>query len=114
MKRPTIKTGLVTSPSRALSVELLGPGVVQDGIFLSQDEFHSIQKLYGYKSEKNPLMQAGAIRNALREASCDGLRMLAWLAKYVPAGEDPVKTLVQLAVEAGFDVPSEDIEWTET
>lgn len=60
-----------------------------------------------------PLMQAGADRNAIRHATHDGLRLLAWIAKFVPPGEDPLKTLVQLASDAGFDVDPEDTSWAE-
>lgn len=42
---------------------------------------------------------------------CDSSR---WLAKYVPPGEDPLRHLVQLAVNAGWDVDPEDVEWAET
>lgn len=56
-------------------------------------------------------MQAGADRNALRFAEADGLRLLAWLAAHVAPGEDPLKTLVQLAGDAGWDVDPEDVEW---
>lgn len=58
-------------------------------------------------------MQAGADRNALRQAACDGMRLLAWLAKYVPPGEDPLKTLVQVTARAGFDVSPADIDWAD-
>lgn len=58
-------------------------------------------------------MQAGADRNAIRHAQCDGLRMVAWIAKFVPAGMDPLKTLIGLAVDGGFDVSPEDIEFAE-
>lgn len=60
-----------------------------------------------------PLMQAGANRNALRHAESDGLRLLAWLARFVPEGEDPLKTLVQAALDAGWDVNPDDVEWAE-
>lgn len=59
------------------------------------------------------LMQAGADRNAIRHAECDGLRLLAWIAKYVSPGEDPLKHLIQLAVDAGWDVDPSDAEWAE-
>lgn len=61
-----------------------------------------------------PIMQAGADRNAVRHAETDGLRLVAYLARFVPAGSDPVKTLVQALAEAGFDVPCEDIEWADS
>jgi hypothetical protein len=60
-----------------------------------------------------PMMQAGADRNATRHAEADGLRLLAWLAKFVPVGEDPLKTLVQAAADAGWDVDASDIAWAE-
>ncbi len=63
--------------------------------------------------DPQPLMQAGADRNAVRYAEVDGLRMIAWLARYVEPGKDPLQTLVQLAVEAGLDVDPEDVEWAE-
>lgn len=60
-----------------------------------------------------PLMRAGAARNAIRDAQVDGLRLLAWIAKYVEPGHDPLKTLVQFAAEAGMPVCSEDSEWAD-
>jgi len=59
------------------------------------------------------LMQAGADRNMVRHAEADGVRLVAWLAKYVPEGEDPLKTLVQLAVDAGWDVDPIDVTWAD-
>jgi hypothetical protein len=66
----------------------------------------------GWK-DPQPFMQAGADRNALRAAEADGLRLLAWIAKFVPAGEDPLAHLVQAAVAFGWDVDPEDVEWAE-
>lgn len=60
-----------------------------------------------------PLMQAGAARNAIRDAQVDGLRLLAWIAKYVEPGCDPLKTLVQFAAEAGMPVSYEDTTWAD-
>jgi hypothetical protein len=62
--------------------------------------------------DPNKLLKAGAERNALRFAETDGLRLLAWIARHCPAGEDPLKVLVQLAVDAGWDV-GDDAEWAE-
>lgn len=58
-------------------------------------------------------MQRGADRNAIRHARSDGMRMLAWIAGHLQPGDDPVKTLVRLAVDAGWDVDPEDIDWAE-
>ncbi len=57
------------------------------------------------------LLQAGADRNAMRHAEADGLRLLAWISKFTPEGSDPLKTLIQFAMEAGVDVDPSDCEW---
>ena len=56
-------------------------------------------------------LQAGADRNAMRHARADGTRMLVWLAKFVDAGQDPLKLLIQMASDAGYDVDPNDYEW---
>lgn len=94
-------------------MRVLGKGVRRGPLALSGDEWKAIQKLYGFTPEAASVMQAGADLNALRIAEVDGLRMLAWFAKHVPAGEDPLKTLVTLAVEAGWDVDPSEATWAE-
>lgn len=64
--------------------------------------------------DPRPIMQAGADRNVVRHAEADGLRLVAYLARFVPAGSDPIKTLIQALAEAGFDVPYEDVEWADS
>ena len=112
VERPNAGGSFVTTPHAGVMLELLG-GVRSGSVTLTRSEFGAIEKLYGYKSEDHPLMEAGARRNAFREAEADGLRLLAWLAKYVPVGSDPLKTLVGLASEAGLDVEPEDSEWAD-
>ncbi len=58
-------------------------------------------------------MQAGADRNMIRQAEHDGLRLVAWLAKYVPEGEDPLKTVIQMVIDSGFDVDPADVSYAE-
>jgi len=70
----------------------------------------AIRQHEGWKDPQR-FMQAGADRNALRAAEADGLRLLAWIAKFVPAGEDPLAHLVQAAIAFGWDVDPEDVEW---
>ena len=47
-------------------------------------------------------LQAGADLNMSRRAREDGLRLIAWLARYVEPGEDPLKALIQAAAEVGW------------
>lgn len=122
MKRPTLdgnRSSVVTTPHAAGLAQLLG-GQTYGSVAFTHDELEAVKRLYKFKPEKKEredlqrLMQAGADRNALRHAESDGLRLLAWLAKYVPAGEDPLKHLVQLASDAGWDVNPEDVAWAES
>jgi hypothetical protein len=57
--------------------------------------------------------QGGADINLFRHAECDGLRIMAWLARYVPAGEDPLKTVIEMAIAAEFDVDPGDVEYAQ-
>lgn len=79
----------------------------------AQEEHKRAVELWETWTDPRPFMQAGADRNMVRHAEHDGMRLIAWLAKYVPAGEDPLKTLVQLTVDAGYDVDPSDIAWVE-
>jgi hypothetical protein len=53
---------------------------------------------------------AGAGRNLFRHAEADGLRMVAAMARFLQPGDDPVRALVALMAEAGWDV-REDPDW---
>lgn len=74
-------------------------------------EYERILKLHEKWEDPKDFLQAGSDRNAMRYAEADGLRIIAWLAKYIPAGEDPLKHVIQFAVEAGLSVNSEDVDW---
>jgi hypothetical protein len=64
------------------------------------------------KSQKvEDFHQAGADRNLIRHAQLDGLRLVAWLAKFVDKDEDPLAFLVSVMADSGMDVDIEDIEW---
>jgi len=57
-----------------------------------------------------PLLEAGATRNMNRAWKREGLRVMAFLSTYLEQGEDPVKLVARLCVEAGYDVPN-DVDW---
>lgn len=115
MRPKTLGGSYVTTPLAQAMMALLGTGVACKSVALSTTEWRNVQRVYGYSSEKdpNPLIQAGNDRNTLRHAECDGLRLLAWIAAYMPPNEDPMKVLIQLASDAGWDVDSVDVEWSE-
>lgn len=60
-----------------------------------------------------PLMQAGADRNLYRHVRGDGLRLAAYIAKFCEPGEDPLKVLIRMAIDAGYAVDPEDVSWAE-
>ena len=103
----------VTTPSSARMMELLGVGATSKAVALSKSELEAIRRMYDVSPEESPFTQAGTDRNTLRHAECDGLRMLAWISRFMDQGDDPVRTLVQIAVEAGLDVSAEDFEWAD-
>lgn len=82
---------------------------------LATDRYKALKASFDkWEPEKiQNFMQAGADLNALRHAEADGLRLLAWIARHVPPGGDPLKILVQLAMDAGWDVDPEDVDWAE-
>ena len=57
-----------------------------------------------------PFLRAGATKNMLRFCRRDGLRVMAFLARYLERGEDPVRLVAKLCIEAGYDVTN-DSDW---
>jgi len=56
------------------------------------------------------LFKKGSQRNLMRYAREDGLRLMGVLSRYLESGEDPVKLVLRLMVDVGYDVP-EDFDW---
>jgi hypothetical protein len=92
------------------------------GTFSPQEKQDHDRALWAHKVDmeahskwKDPsaFHQAGSDRNLARDMEADGLRMVAWIARYLVPGEDPVRALVTLAVDAGWDVDPEDVQWAD-
>lgn len=98
------------TPRNLCSLALLG-GYDRNGVTLTKDQHRALRKLYEIKPESNPLLEVGSDRNMFRLAEQDGLRMVAWIARHVEPGDDPLKLLIQMASEAGWDVDPEDYEY---
>jgi hypothetical protein len=64
-------------------------------------------------TDPQDMLQGGADRNMSRYAAQDGLRILAWLARHVEPGEDPLKTVIQMAIDSGWDVPPADVDFAD-
>jgi hypothetical protein len=97
-------------PSKKPAKPVLAPseGKTQ---FEIEDEYQRQVANWERWEDPRPLLQAGASRNLVREAAHDGFRLVAWIAKYVEPGQDPLKTLIQMACDAGFDVDPADVDF---
>lgn len=56
--------------------------------------------------------RGGDSMHMLRHAEADGVRMVALIARYVEPGDDPVRLLARLLMDAGYDVHV-DPDWVE-
>lgn len=101
---------MVSTPRAAEQMALIGRPISRGAVSLTRDEYSHLADLYGYKQEHVKFLQSGADVNMMRHAETDGLRIMAWLARYVPAGEDPLKTVV-LAMAEKYDVDPADVAW---
>ena len=88
-------------------------GVNSGSVTLSRKEIKNLCRVYDTQHDENELIAARNVTSGLRLAQRDGMRMVAWLSEYLEAGEDPVKMLVRLVMETGYDVDPEDAAWAE-
>lgn len=102
----------VTTPMDSTSIALLG-GFNHGSVCVTRDQEDRFRKIYGFTSRRGrtALENAGDIRNLMRYADIDGLRVMAFLSRYLEPGEDPVRLLQNALSDAGYDVsdmPDED------
>lgn len=100
---------------RAESVYRLCGGSYQEHFFCNRDQLRKLKEFYGTEVDESPLLDAMNERDLFRKASRDGFRMLTMMAdlNLLEPGRDPIKSLLQIAMEAGVDVDSQDGEWAE-
>lgn len=80
----------------------------------ARDKYKDAVRAWQGWEDPRIFMQARVDLNLDRCMMVDGLRIVAWLAKYAEPGEDPLKTVVQMAINSGWDVDPEDCEWAMT
>ena len=106
IKRPATSHGSVaTTKTAATMIELLG-GYRREGNAFTNEEIKALEKYYKLdKPTDNPLDQAGKMLSLFRLIDKDGMRVMAYLAKYLEEeNEDPIKFLQSILVDAGLDV----------
>jgi len=111
VKRPG--EGCITTTPMATQMRKVFGGPDHGSVGLTASQMTALCKLYGVDPAGNVLEKAGAERNILRHAEADGMRLVAWIARYTESGQDPLKVLVQLACASGLDVEPGDSKWSE-
>ena len=97
-----------STPGSAIS----GAVICWDGVKINRDQLSALKKHYNVQEEdEHPLIDAGTTTNLLRLAQRDGIRIMAWIAKYLEEDEDPVAFIIKLASDSGLDVDPEDCIW---
>ncbi len=74
-------------------------------------EHASAMRAWAEWKDPRAFYQAGADRGLMRHAEADGLRVMAWIARFIPAGEDPLKHVVQAFVALGCETDPADNGW---
>ena len=114
--RPMTSGGSCAStPLAAEMIDLLGSGFNAGGVAMSPRETLAVGRLYNRldlsKEKGDVLIQAGHDMGVIRDAERDGKRIVAWLAKHVEPGEDPLKLVIRMAIEFGLEVEAPDVDW---
>ena len=127
-RRPTAELAhggdvMVTTPSSAEAIELIGVEMRGGDVAFTAAESDALDALYGVKPHGEALTdrdrkriafeRVGTRNDVIRCAQRDGLRIVAWLSRYLEPGEDPLKTVIRACATYGFDVRF-DGEWAES
>ena len=74
-------------------------------------EHERAMRVHAEWKDPREFYQAGADRGLMRHAEADGLRIMAWIARFIPDGEDPLKHVVQAFAALGCDTDPADNGW---
>jgi len=107
-----------STPMARVMGELLGYSRYQ-GVGLTKNEVNALEEVYGFDLDSEidpdgPVSQAGrfhcagSYRNLMRYVEQDGLRVMAFLGKFLEKDEDPVQLVAKGLAALGFDAPIED------
>jgi hypothetical protein len=106
---------ILNTPRAKMLYDLSG-GAFQGSCVCNNDQLKKLKKFYKVKNSTTPLVNEGNERDMFRAAERDGFRVLTTLADLgllENPGEDPVKIILELALDLGFDVDSQDILYCE-
>lgn len=108
--------GRASDPDSECVLKILG-GESYEGNSFTHSQVKQLARVYGFDLSKSSssavgLERAGTVRNLMRNVKSDGMRLMAVLAKWCEAGEDPVKVLIRMAADNGYDV-GDLVGWAE-
>lgn len=109
--RPLAANGSLATTRAAVAVLSLLGGTSRGSVVLTEGEMDGLRELYGFTREEHPLLQSGADFALFRHAEQDGLRVVAVLARCLESGADPVRLVLGLLADAGYNVQREDDDY---
>lgn len=105
--RPNTKNGTVMATKNDCAMFELFGGNSYRGVAFTKSQMEDLWKYYGFDgrfNSKSDLENDGAVRNLFRHIESDGLRLMAFLSKYLEREEDPVQMIAMALSDAGFDI----------
>lgn len=97
---------LVSRPRDVADVVFLG-GRRFGAVALSRPQIRALAQAYGYREEPSgsgAIHKAGDGQNLGRDIEVDGVRVMGLLAAHLKPGQDPVRVVEELMIQAGWDV----------
>lgn len=114
MNRPrTLAGNATTTPRVATQLRILPTPLVYQGFAMGVDEYAAAKRLYQFHEESDSLLQAGMQRDLARSIDSDGRRIVAYLARFVEPGQDPLAFIISIMNEARIDIPAEDLDYAD-
>ncbi len=110
------KFNRILNTPRAKTLYDFSNGTSWGSCVCNRDQLKKLKKFYDVKNSSLSLLNAGNERDMFRAAEKDGFRLMATLADLgllEEPGYDPVKILLQMALDAGLDVDGEDVLYLE-
>ena len=111
----TSKGGVITATKTdAIMIELTGEftskWISRGSVGFTSDQIERLAAFYGLAmprgdGDEAELERAVNERELFRHLEIDGLRVMAFLSRYLGNDRDPVRLLQEMAVDCGFDVP---------
>lgn len=110
IRRPRTEHGSMTVDKESITmIKLLGGRTIEQ-VALTRGQEDALYKLYGYcpQPPRGELQRAARFRNMTRHARNDGMRVVAFLARFCQPGQDPLQIVRCAMSEVGYDVMLEE------